>query len=69
MTEAAAGPKLDAREERNIAEAAALTLQQLHAAKAMIETTMPSDGRPPDGALLGSVVQAIAINYQTVRRK
>jgi hypothetical protein len=69
MADEDGGLRLDAREERYISEAAALTFEQLRAAKALMEKAMPGDIRLVDGGLLGSVVQSLAINYQSVRRK
>ena len=60
----------DEQQEREWLEAAArLTEKQLRTAVDVCTRVMGDDARPSDGALVSGVVQALAINLATVRRK
>ncbi|HSW21491.1 MAG TPA: hypothetical protein VLJ62_01875 [Burkholderiaceae bacterium] len=60
----------DEQQEREwLAAAARLTEKQLGTAVEMIGRVMAADPRSADGALVSGVVQAMAINLSTVRRK
>ena len=60
----------DEQQEREWLEAAArLTEKQLRTAVDVCTRVMGQDTRPPDAALVSGVVQALAINLSTVRRK
>jgi len=60
----------DEQQEREWLEAAArLTDKQLREALEMATRVMGHDARISEGALLSGMVQAMAINLSTVRRK
>jgi len=60
----------DEQQEREwLAAAARLTEKQLGAAVEMIGRVMAADPRSADAALVSGVVQALATNLSTVRRK
>jgi hypothetical protein len=60
----------DEQQEREWLEAAArLTEKQLRTAVEVCTRVMGEDARLSDAALLSGVVQAMAINLSTVRRK
>ena len=60
----------DEQQEREWLEAAArLTEKQLRTAVDVCTRVMDQGTRPPDAALVSGVVQALAINLSTVRRK
>jgi hypothetical protein len=52
-----------------MASAARITEKQLRTAIEVCARVMEGDARPPDGALVSGVMQALAINLQTVRSK
>ena len=60
----------DEQQEREWLEAAArLTEKQLRTAVDVCARVMGDDARASEGALVSGVVQALAINLSTVRRK
>ena len=60
----------DGQQEREWLEAAArLTEKQLRTAVEVCARVMGEDARASEGALVSGVVQALAINLSTVRRK
>jgi len=60
----------DEQQEREwLASAARLTEKQLRTAIELITRVMGHDARVSEGALVSGVVQAMAINLSTVRRK
>jgi hypothetical protein len=60
----------DEQQEREwLAAASRLTEKQLGSAVELIARVMSADPRLPDAALVSGVVQAMAINLSTVRRK
>jgi hypothetical protein len=60
----------DEQQEREwLASAARLTEKQLRTAVELCTRVMGEDARVPEGALVSGVVQALAINLSTVRRK
>jgi hypothetical protein len=60
----------DEQQEREwLASAARLTEKQLRTAIELITRVMGHDARVSEGALVSGVVQALAINLSTVRRK
>jgi hypothetical protein len=60
----------DEQQEREwLASAARLTEKQLRTAVELITRVMGHDARVSEGALVSGVVQALAINLSTIRRK
>ena len=60
----------DEQQEREwLAAAARLTEKQLATAVEVVARVLGADARASDAALVSGVVQAIAINLSTVRRK
>jgi hypothetical protein len=60
----------DEQQEREWLEAAArLTEKQLHTAVEVCARVMGHEARSSEGALVSGVVQALAINLSTIRRK
>jgi hypothetical protein len=60
----------DEQQEREwLASAARLTEKQLRTAIELITRVMGHDARVSEGALVSGVVQALAINLSTIRRK